>query len=111
MESSGVPGAVQLSAAAWEALRLPPDGAWDTSRDDDARLPPAVARDIKGKGRMHTTTVRAGTPAAARLRQLVDAPWPGTPEEAAAAAAAVGMLPSARLSTGKPPRSPSFRLE
>ena len=104
MESSGVPGAVQLSSAAWEALRLPPEG--DGGGGDDAQLPPAVERDIKGKGRMHTRTVRAGTPAAARLRQLLDAPWP---DAAAGEEAAAGwpLLPP----IGKPPRSPAHRLE
>ena len=99
MESSGVPGAVQLSSAAWEALRLPPSGGGD----GDAQLPPAVERDIKGKGRMHTHTVRAGTPAAAQLRQLLDAPWPGAAEDAAASWAPTPLY-------GKPPRSPAQRL-
>jgi len=75
MESNGVPGSVQLSAAAWDALRLGPEA------DAEPELPPAAERDIKGKGRMRTRTVRAGTPAAARLRALVDVPWPGAADE------------------------------
>ena len=69
MESSGVPRTVQMSDATWAALRLP-DGY------TDAELVPPAERDIKGKGRMVTRTVYVGTPFAARLRALVDAPWP-----------------------------------
>ena len=104
-----MPGAVQLSSSAWEALRLSPDELVDNGDGGDAQLPPAVERDIKGKGRMQTRTVHAGTPAAARLRQLVDAPWPGAAAEEDAAAAAAGLLPMA--AAGKPPRSPAYRFE
>lgn len=97
MESSGVPGAVQLSAVAWDALRLPADA------DDGAQLPPAQKRDIKGKGAMLTRTVHAGTPAAARLRHLLEAPWPTTAEGTAAV--------TGSSSAGKPPRTPAPRVD
>jgi hypothetical protein len=91
MESSGVAGAVQLSAATWAALRLPEAAAAEC----DALVPP-MERDIKGKGPMGTRTVHAGTPAAARLRALLDEPWPDAGEE----------LPLGVPKLGLPPRQP-----
>ena len=88
-----MPGAVQLSDAAWDALRLP------AGADTDAALPAEEERDIKGKGRMRTRTVAAGSAAAARLRALVDAPWPDSPPPQK------GLAPE----SGKPPRSASQR--
>ena len=65
MESSGVAGGVQLSAAAAAALRVPP-GA----------LPPVLQMDIKGKGLLEVYRIESGSEAAATLRAAVDAPWP-----------------------------------
>jgi hypothetical protein len=64
MESAGVAGGVQLSAAAFAQLRVRPD----------ALAPLEV--DIKGKGLMSVFRVQAGSAQAAALRELVDAPWP-----------------------------------
>ena len=100
-----MPGAVQLSAAAWEALRLSPDDG-NCFGDGDAQLPPAVERDIKGKGRLRTFTVHAATPVAARLRLLVDAPWPEG-DDGDSTPVAGGRRPS----LGKPPRAPAQMLD
>jgi hypothetical protein len=71
MESSGVPCGVQLSSAAFAQLRLPPcDASFALA------LSPPLAMDIKGKGEMVVHRVQSCTPSSARLRELIDTPWP-----------------------------------
>jgi hypothetical protein len=69
VESSGVACGVQLSAAAFALLRLAP-------ADVAAAGVTPLTLDIKGKGPMQVYRIGAATPAAERLRELVDAPWP-----------------------------------